>query len=97
MPEVTARFEVFCLSCGEGLCNETEVDNNPPKPWNYRRMDPAVKVPPCPKCIEAAEERAREEAREEEAQKREDLSSEISKLEEANQVLRDEIESMKGT
>lgn len=44
--DVDVDFEVFCGTCGAGLCNDTETGNT-----NRRRM-PYVHVKPCGDCME---------------------------------------------
>lgn len=48
MPEFTIEFEVYCASCGNGLCNVSESTRT------RTRGEPCVRVEPCPKCIEEA-------------------------------------------
>jgi hypothetical protein len=48
MPTMELEFEVFCASCGNGLCNVSETGTT------QRRAMPFVSVEPCPKCIEKA-------------------------------------------
>lgn len=60
MPEMSVAFEVYC-SCGNGLCNQTDVS------WGPRGS--SVTVTPCENCIQEAESRGHtkgyEEAQEE--------------------------------
>uniref|UniRef100_A0A6M3X992 Uncharacterized protein n=1 Tax=viral metagenome TaxID=1070528 RepID=A0A6M3X992_9ZZZZ len=46
MPEMTISFEVFCRSCGAGLCNNTRNIST--------RNSEAIEVEPCGICIEKA-------------------------------------------
>ena len=52
MPTMSVEFEVFCATCGEGLCNQSETDD--------RGRLPAVRVEVCAKCLKAAEDEAYE-------------------------------------
>ena len=45
MPSID--FQVYCGSCGEGLCNLTTVSD---------RYGVKVEVEPCPKCMESSKE-----------------------------------------
>ena len=53
MPEIThetsVEFYVYCANCGEGLCQNTTVDE-----MHTRRRIPRVNVSPCPNCISDA-------------------------------------------
>ena len=53
MPTMNVEFEVFCGTCGEGLCNQSETDD--------RGRYPAIRVEVCPKCLKAAKEEAYDE------------------------------------
>ena len=46
MPEISVNVEVFCASCGQGLCGMTSVKNH--------RGGDALEVEACDKCIESA-------------------------------------------
>lgn len=46
MPEITVDFNVYCGTCGEGLCSSTSVDQN------HGRVDVTVDV--CPACTQKA-------------------------------------------
>ena len=46
MPDFTLEFEVYCGTCGEGLCNESNTRTS------HRRSMPQVTVNACPVCIE---------------------------------------------
>lgn len=50
--EITANisFEVFCRTCGLGLCNESEAISN---------HNPHINVNACPNCIEEARQEIR--------------------------------------
>lgn len=50
MPTLGLEFEVYCASCGEGLCNNCEEGTT-----KGRNM-PIIKIEPCSKCIDAAED-----------------------------------------
>lgn len=56
MPEFTVEFEVFCATCGAGLCSVSEGGNSP------RRRHPFVRVEPCAACLEKAEDVAADRA-----------------------------------
>lgn len=46
MPIITVEVEIFCASCGNGLCNKSSVKNH--------RSGDAIEVEACEACIEAA-------------------------------------------
>ena len=48
MPLIEVEIEVYCARCGEGLCNQTEATHT------FRRDQPAFRVQPCERCLEAA-------------------------------------------
>lgn len=48
MPDVTIEVEVYCESCGEGLCNQTTFCET------YHRRCPSFRVEPCQRCLDAA-------------------------------------------
>ena len=48
MPDVSIDVEVFCASCGDGLCNQTESTTG------QRRGQPQFRVLPCERCLMAA-------------------------------------------
>ena len=48
MPEVTVDVEVYCQSCGGGLCNQTEST------VTRTRGEPSFRVEPCKACLEEA-------------------------------------------
>lgn len=52
VPDVSFDFEVYCATCGEGLCRETEVSST-----RYR-AEPCIRVNACQTCINAAVEAA---------------------------------------
>lgn len=56
--QIDVEFEVFCGTCGAGLCYESDTRTS------RNRQFPQVTVNACPKCIEAALERGRDEIRE---------------------------------
>jgi hypothetical protein len=58
---VEIEFEVYC-ECGEGLCNQTTVDD---------RRGLRITIEPCEACLEKAADAAREEAEVETAQAQE--------------------------
>jgi len=43
MPEIAVNVEVYCATCGAGLCNQTSVETK-------RGLD-AFMVEPCNKCM----------------------------------------------
>lgn len=67
MPIIEVEFEVWCATCGAGLCNATTVDQN------YH-----VRVDACPDCLLNAREEG-ESSRDAEV---EDLQARIEDLEE---------------
>ena len=50
MPKFTFEFEVFCATCGEGLCMISETR------YSRKRLMPQVCVQPCPNCIQRAKD-----------------------------------------
>lgn len=69
MPDVTIEVEVYCATCGDGLCNLTES--------TYTRVRgvrgvPCFRVEACPKCIDRAREEGIEEGREQAEQEAEE-------------------------
>lgn len=74
---ITFEFEVFCGSCGAGLCQQSDTRES------KNRRTPQVTVDACVKCLESAEHDGRIEAESEFAEEREDLLSKISELEKA--------------
>lgn len=56
MPEITYEgmqnvyvsfdLEVYCNTCGAGLCGESEFNHT------YRRGYPSIRVNACPECLE---------------------------------------------
>lgn len=53
--ETEFEFEVFCKTCGEGLCLTCEEGNTP------RRGTPFIRLPACKVCIEDAKKEAYDE------------------------------------
>jgi len=54
MPFFEVEFEVYCATCGNGLCNQSNGSNS-------RRMS-RVDVEVCQNCIDKAKEEASEKA-----------------------------------
>ena len=50
MTETDFEFEVYCHTCGEGLCYETEVVKT------YKRGQDSIRVNCCPECKKKLEE-----------------------------------------
>jgi hypothetical protein len=73
MPSFDVEFEVFCGTCGEGLCNQSDTRKS------HRRQENQVTVDVCPKCIEAATSPLQEQVRELE-QKLEEMQQELEGL-----------------
>ncbi|MDE2099282.1 MAG: hypothetical protein KGL39_18660 [Patescibacteria group bacterium] len=48
MPEVSVEVEVYCATCGAGLCNETESTTT------RSRSVPCFRVSACSVCLERA-------------------------------------------
>ena len=65
MPDVTVEVEIYCGTCGEGLCNQSASGET------NRRGAPFISVDACPKCMAAAEERGYDKGYED-AQKEKD-------------------------
>ena len=74
--EVTAQvdvdFEVFCGTCGAGLCNVSDT-----RASRSRRM-PQVTVEACAKCMENAKDDGRKEAEAEYEQQLSELRAEFA-------------------
>lgn len=52
MPSFSLEFEVFCGTCGEGLCNQSDTRAS------LRRGTPQVTVEACGKCLQKARDEA---------------------------------------
>ena len=72
---VDVDFEVFCGTCGAGLCNQSNTRQS------RSRNDPQVTVEACEKCMENAKEEGRSSRDDEVAE----LESKIEELE--NEIL----------
>ena len=59
MPEMSTEFEVYCATCGAGLCNDTDV-----QPAGYHTCA-RINVRACEKCVERAHDEGQEEGDEE--------------------------------
>jgi|GEM_PF-3067867 len=74
--EVTAQadieFEVFCGTCGAGLCNVSDTRES------RNRRIPQVTVEACAKCMENAKDEGRREAETEYEQQLSDLRAELA-------------------
>lgn len=74
--EVTVQadidFEVFCGTCGAGLCNVSDTRES-----RSRRM-PQVTVEACANCMENAKDEGREEAESEYEQQLSELRKELA-------------------
>lgn len=74
--EVTAQvdidFEVFCGTCGAGLCNVSDTRFS-----GYRKF-PQVTVEACEKCMENAKDEGRKEAEAEYEQQLSELRKELA-------------------
>ena len=57
MPEMSVEFEVYCGTCNEGLCNNTDTRSS------HRRGMNQIVVEACPKCSERSKEEGRDEIR----------------------------------
>ena len=51
MPEISVNIEVYCATCGDGICNLTESTKT------RQRQEPCFRVEACPTCIKKAEDR----------------------------------------
>jgi hypothetical protein len=54
MPSLDLEFEVYCNTCGEGLCNESETGTG------RTRGVPQVRVNACYKCMEKKDDLIKE-------------------------------------
>ncbi|MEK9207289.1 MAG: hypothetical protein AAB922_02325 [Patescibacteria group bacterium] len=59
MPEIAVNIEVYCASCGDGICNTVESTKT------RNRGEPCFRVPACEKCVEAADRAGYERGRDE--------------------------------
>jgi hypothetical protein len=59
MPELPFEFEVFCKTCGEGLCHNCTEGTTP------RRGMPFIQVEPCETCIDNAKDEGHDRGYEE--------------------------------
>lgn len=50
MPEVAFNIEVYCGTCGEGLCNQTEFVKT------RTRYEPSLRVEACKRCLDQAKD-----------------------------------------
>jgi hypothetical protein len=71
--EVDLEFEVFCGTCGKGLCNQSETRES------RNRRYPQVTVDACQKCIESETEPFKDEIYELK-QKIEELENQLNQL-----------------
>ena len=72
---VDVDFEVFCGTCGAGLCNSSNTRNS-----HIRRM-PQVTVDACEVCMESAAEKARSETADKYEEELAELRERIKELE----------------
>ena len=72
MATVDVDFEVFCGTCGAGLCNVSDTRES-----RSRRM-PQVTVEACAKCMENAKDEGRKEAKSEYEQQLSELRKELA-------------------
>lgn len=70
------EFEVFCGTCGAGLCGQSDTRHS------RSRGQLQVTVDACEKCTEQAKDDARQEAQEEAQKEIDALESKIAGLEE---------------
>ena len=68
-------FEVFCGTCGAGLCNNSDTRNS--RNRNY----PQVTVDACEKCMENAKDEGIEEGRADRDEELAELQARIDELE----------------
>lgn len=50
MPDLTINVEIFCATCGDGLCNQSEFT------LTRSRQEPSFRVEACQKCIDEAKD-----------------------------------------
>ena len=77
MPSFEVEFEVFCGTCGAGLCSQSDGRNS------RTRHQPQVTVEACKDCIEKAKQPLEDEISEMQSRIRE-LEREIENLKEAS-------------
>ena len=53
MPIVAVEVEIYCATCGAGLCNQSEFVHT------RTRDIPSFRVEVCDRCVDAAVERGR--------------------------------------
>lgn len=51
MPEIAVNIEIYCASCGQGICNYADAGKT------RGRGEPIFTITPCPKCMEAEYDR----------------------------------------
>jgi hypothetical protein len=68
------EFEAYCGECSEGMC--LNVDTNK----THGRNQDYIKIEPCKKCIQNAEEKGREKAEAEYQSRIDDLEAELESL-----------------
>ena len=56
MPQVVAEFEIWCQSCGKGLCMNVSED-----PSRRSSTGNSLSIEPCERCLKTAEEEGFEE------------------------------------
>lgn len=52
--EGSVDFEVYCNTCGAGLCQESDTT------LSYRRSQPQLRVNACPSCMAAKDQEIEE-------------------------------------
>lgn len=55
MPQIEINIELYCATCGEGICNLAEAT------VTRTRHEPCFRIEACPKCTAQAREEGHEE------------------------------------
>lgn len=55
MTVATINIEIYCATCGAGLCGDTEFAET------YSRHEPSFRVAACSHCMEVARDEGRDE------------------------------------
>jgi hypothetical protein len=87
---VTVEFEVFCGTCGAGLCNRSETGKT------NRRQQLFVSVEACEKCLEKAREDSHSDGYHSRDDEAESLNDAIVNLEDRIRELESELKGMQN-
>lgn len=87
--DVEVEFEIFCESCGAGLCHLATGRNS------HGRGHPQITVEPCPTCLEAAKEEGSGNSENLQSQV-DSLTEEIEEMSREMDEMRAELESLRA-